>query len=64
MAVAPWTISPRHTATGLPAEDYEALLEIYSVEDLEEMFEVIGGFVGYRIVITADGEWLFFIAGD
>jgi len=49
---------------GLPAEEYEALLEIYSVEDLEEMFEGIGGFAGYRIVITADGEWLFFIAGD
>ncbi|MBT8163933.1 MAG: hypothetical protein HKM97_06440 [Acidimicrobiia bacterium] len=49
---------------GLPAVEYEALLELYSVEDLEEMFEFFGGFVGYRIVIAADGEWLFSIAGD
>jgi hypothetical protein len=49
---------------GLSEEDYEALLELYPVEALEESFEFFDGFVGYRIVIAADGQWLFFIAGD
>jgi hypothetical protein len=49
---------------GLSDEDYQALLELYTVEALEESFEFFDGFVGYRIVIAADGQWLFFIAGD
>jgi hypothetical protein len=49
---------------GLPVDEYEALLELYSVEDLENMFATIGGYTGWRHVIAADGEWLAFIAGD
>lgn len=49
---------------GLPPEGYEALLELYPVEDLEEMFGTVGGYTGWRHVIAADGEWLAFIAGD
>lgn len=49
---------------GLPADEYEALLELYTVAGLEEMFDGIGGYVGWQHVIAADGEWLFFIAGD
>ncbi len=49
---------------GLSEEDYESLLELYTVEELEESFEFFDGFVGYRIVIADDGQWLFFIAGD
>ncbi len=49
---------------GIPADEYQALLELYSLEDLEEMFNGIGGYVGWRHVIAADGEWLSFIAGD
>lgn len=49
---------------GLSGDDYTALLEQYTVEDLEEMFEFFDGFVGYRIVIAADGQWRLFIAGD
>ncbi|NNC92182.1 MAG: hypothetical protein HKN80_06785 [Acidimicrobiia bacterium] len=49
---------------GLSEEDYAALLELYTVEDLEESFELFDGFVGHRIAIAADGQWLFFIAGD
>lgn len=50
--------------TGLPADEYEALLELYSVDDLTEMFEVIGGYVGYRHGIEPDGTWIYFVAGD
>ena len=49
---------------GLSEADYQDLLELYTVEQLEESFAFFDGFVGYRIVIAADGQWLFFIAGD
>jgi hypothetical protein len=49
---------------GLSDEDYQALLELYTIEALEESFEFFDGFVGHRIVIAADGQWLLFIAGD
>jgi hypothetical protein len=52
------------SGAGLPPADYEALLKIYSVDDLEEMFDVVGGYTGWRHIIAADGEWLFFTAGD
>jgi hypothetical protein len=49
---------------GLSAEEYQALLELYSIEALQEMFQFFDGYVGYRIVIAADGQWLFALAGD
>ncbi len=49
---------------GISSDDYEALLELYPVEELEYMFEQIGGFTGWRHIIAPDGEWLYFIAGD
>jgi hypothetical protein len=49
---------------GLSDEDYQALLELYTVEALEESFEFFDGFVGHRIAIAADGQWLLFLAGD
>ncbi len=49
---------------GLSEDDYQALLELYTVEQLEESFEFFDGFVGFRIVIASDGRWLFAIAGD
>ncbi len=49
---------------GLPADEYAAILEVYTVEDLEVMCEGIGGYVGWRLSIDADGEWLLFLAGD
>jgi hypothetical protein len=32
-------------------------------EDFER-FEQFGGYLGYRIGITADGGWRFFVSGD
>ncbi len=49
---------------GISAADYAALLELYTVEGLEESFASFDGFAGYRVVIGADGQWLFAIAGD
>ena len=49
---------------GLLDADYRKLLELYSVEDLEAMFDGIGGYVGWRHGILEDGEWWFFVAGD
>lgn len=50
--------------TGLPAEEYAALLELYTIADLEEMFEFFGGYAGYRLSIEPDGTWIYFVAGD
>jgi hypothetical protein len=49
---------------GLSEEDYAALLELYTVEGLEEYFDFFEGYAGYRVVIAADGQWRLFIAGD
>ena len=49
---------------GLPDTDYQMLLELYTVEGLQEMFDGIGGYVGFRHGIIEDGEWWFFVAGD
>lgn len=49
---------------GLAEADYAGLLELYSVDELEEMFDVLGGYVGWRHGIDAAGDWRFFLAGD
>lgn len=41
----------------------EALRPLYDDEDFST-FERFGSYVGYRIGIARDGEWLFFVAGD
>lgn len=47
----------------VPGEEREALRPLYDDEDFES-FERFGGYAGYRVGIAADGEWLFFVAGD
>jgi hypothetical protein len=49
---------------GLAADEYAALLELYTGDELEEMFEFFGGYAGYRLAIEPDGTWVFFVAGD
>jgi len=49
---------------GLTDAHFSALLELYTLEELEEMFAVVGGYVGWRHGIDETGEWLFFVAGD
>ncbi len=40
-----------------------ALLGLYSEYNLWQ-FESFGGYVGYRVGITEDGSWVYFVAGD
>jgi hypothetical protein len=47
----------------LPETDRQALLSLYTDEDLQS-FADFGGYLGYRIGITAGGDWSFFVAGD
>ena len=47
----------------VPEADREALEPLYGPEDFEG-FERFGGYVGYRVVIAADGTWRAFVAGD
>lgn len=49
---------------GLSDTDYAALLELYSPGELQEMFDVLGGYVGWRHGVDPAGEWRFFLAGD
>lgn len=47
----------------VPAEDREALRPVYDEQDFAG-FEQFGAYVGHRIGIAPDGDWLFFVAGD
>jgi hypothetical protein len=46
-------------------EDYESLVEsgLYTEEEVRA-FKGAGGFLGWRIGITDEGDWLYFTAGD
>ncbi len=47
----------------VPEADREALEPLYDEDDFAR-FARFGGYTGYRIGISADGDWLFFVAGD
>lgn len=47
----------------VPAADREALTPLYHEDDFAR-FAQLGGYTGYRVGISADGRWLFFVAGD
>lgn len=47
----------------MPKEDVDALRSLYSEADLQG-FADFGGYIGYRVGISADGDWSFFVAGD
>lgn len=47
----------------VPAEDRQALTVLYDAL-AQQGFAEFGGYIGYRIGITADGSWAYFVAGD
>ena len=47
----------------VPAELIDELRSLYTDDELDG-FADFGGFIGYRGGITADGDWVFFLAGD
>lgn len=47
----------------VPEAHREALRPLYDDEDFAFWAEA-GGYMGYRIGMTEDGEWVYFIAGD
>ncbi len=47
----------------VPTADRQALESLYSAAELAE-FDRFGGYLGYRIGIDQDGNWLYFVAGD
>ena len=47
----------------VPPEDKESLRPLYTEDDFES-FARFGGYVGYRVGMTPEGEWEFFVAGD
>lgn len=47
----------------VPQEDREALRPLYGDEAFES-FADFGSYAGYRVGVTAAGDWVFFVAGD
>lgn len=47
----------------IPPADVDALRTIYTDEELREI-AAFGSYAGWRIGITEDGDWRFFVAGD
>lgn len=47
----------------IPPADLEALRTIYTDEQLDQI-AAFGSYAGWRIGITEDGDWRFFVAGD
>lgn len=47
----------------VPPQDREALEPLYDAEDFAE-FQQFGAYIGYRVILTQDGTWTAFVAGD
>lgn len=47
----------------VPVAERERLGRLYGDAELRR-FADFGSYIGYRVGITADGEWLYFVAGD
>lgn len=47
----------------VPDDVRDSLRPLYDEEDFAA-FEAFGSYHGHRVGITADGEWVFFVAGD
>lgn len=47
----------------VPTAERDALRPLYDEDDFE-FFEKFGGYIGYRVIIVADGTWTVFVAGD
>ncbi len=47
----------------VPPEAREELQPLYGPQDFDR-FARAGSYVGHRVGITAEGDWLFFVAGD
>jgi len=49
--------------TDVPQADRDALATLYDDADFGD-WELFGSYIGYRVGITEDGEWIYFVAGD
>jgi hypothetical protein len=47
----------------VPAAARDALRPLYGPDDFED-FAGFGSYIGYRVGITASGDWIYFVAGD
>lgn len=44
-------------------EDWNAVRGLYTDEEIAQMKD-FGGYIGYRVGITPEGDWLYFVTGD
>lgn len=58
-----WYIWPAVHADPDDEANWDAIRDIYTPQEIEEM-RAAGGYYGYRIAITPEGDWVYFTAGD
>lgn len=61
----PQWVWPAVSGTDRPSEqDWDDLRAFHSDEEIAEAREHAGAWYGYRVGITQDGDWIYFVAGD
>jgi hypothetical protein len=57
---------PAHASDAPTEAELEQVAEtgLYTIEELRAAAADVGSYLGYRVLITADGDWTAFVAGD
>jgi hypothetical protein len=58
-----WPFAFTRKASSLSPEEREQLVEAIGEESMK-LYEQLGDYLGYRAGIDADGNWVFYVAGD
>lgn len=58
-----WPFAHALDFSGLTDEQRRLLKQYFSDEDIESWVD-FGGYTGYRVGISQEGKWLYFVAGD
>ena len=59
-----WPSAAAKEAPDWTQEDIESLKVLLTDEEIQNMKETFGGYLGWRIGIREDGTWLYFVSGD
>jgi hypothetical protein len=54
---------PSAAGAGATDEDWESLGTVFTEEEIAQ-WRRFGAYIGYRVGITAGGDWAFYVAGD
>src|SRR5919106_3492163 len=54
---------PSAAGARAPDQDWESLEAVFTEEEIAQ-WRRFGAYIGYRVGITASGDWAFYVAGD